>query len=296
MKYVITGGAGHVSKPVAEKLLAAGHAVTVISRQRENIQELIDKGVTAAIGSVEDAPFLSATFEGAHAVYTMVPPNYSAPDWKSWIGQIGANYAEAIRKAGVQYVVNLSSIGAHLPDGAGPVSGLYRAEQALNSVKDLHVRHLRPAYFFNNLLGNTEMVKSMNVIGSNFGGENFTMVLVDTNDIADVAARELLNLNFTGQSVRYIASDERDLNEVARLIGNAVGKPSLPWVIFSNEQAYEGMVQAGVPKEIAGNYAEMGNALRTGIMSEDYWKNKPVLGTVKAEDFAERFAAIYNGN
>ena len=61
MKYVITGAAGNISKPLAEKLLKAGHEVTVISRQEKNIESLISQGAQAAIGSVEDIDFLTNT-------------------------------------------------------------------------------------------------------------------------------------------------------------------------------------------------------------------------------------------
>jgi len=295
MKYVITGGAGHISKPIVERLLAAGHLVTVVGRNPENLKGLADQGATAAAGSVDDVKFLTEAFDGADAVYTMVPPNMAAPDWKTWIGKIGENYAQAIKNAGVKYVVNLSSIGAHLPDGGGPVSGLYRAEQVLNSLKNVHIKHLRPSYFFNNFLSSAGMVKQMSIIGSNFGGDNFKMILTDTNDVGEAATEELLNLNFTGHSIRYIASDERNINEVAKIFGDAIGKPGLPWVVFTNDQAYEGMLQAGLPQEIARNFAEMGNALHTGIMQEDYWKHHPgKLGKVKIENFAKTFAAVYN--
>ena len=295
MKYVITGGAGHISKPIVGRLLAAGHLVTVVGRNPEHLKGLADQGATAAAGSVDDVKFLTEAFDGADAVYTMVPPNMAAPDWKTWIGKIGENYAQAIKNAGVKYVVNLSSIGAHLPDGGGPVSGLYRAEQVLNSLKNVHIKHLRPSYFFNNFLSSAGMVKQMSIIGSNFGGDNFKMILTDTNDVAEAATEELLNLNFTGHSIRYIASDERNINEVAKIFGDAIGKPGLPWVVFTNDQAYEGMLQAGLPQEIARNFAEMGNALHTGIMQEDYWKHHPEkLGKVKIENFAKTFAAVYN--
>ena len=295
MKYVITGGAGHISKPIVERLLAAGHLVTVVGRNPEHLKGLADQGATAAAGSVDDVKFLTEAFDGADAVYTMVPPNMAAPDWKTWIGKIGENYAQAIKNAGVKYVVNLSSIGVHLPDGGGPVSGLYRAEQVLNSLKNVHIKHLRPSYFFNNFLSSAGMVKQMSIIGSNFGGDNFKMILTDTNDVGEAATEELLNLNFTGHSIRYIASDERNINEVAKIFGDAIGKPGLPWVVFTNDQAYEGMLQAGLPQEIARNFAEMGNALHTGIMQEDYWKHHPEkLGKVKIENFAKTFAAVYN--
>jgi uncharacterized protein YbjT (DUF2867 family) len=295
MKYVITGGAGHISKPLAEKLLEAGHQVTVIGRSAENLKPLTDKGATAAIGSVEDIAFLTQAFTGADAVYTMVPPNFAAPDWKGYIGQIGKNYVAAIQASGIRYVVNLSSVGAHMPEGCGPVSGLYRVEQALNQLNEVHVRHLRPAFFYQNFLANVGMVQHMNIIGGNYGDANTNMTMVHTNDIAEVAAEELQHLAFTGHSVRYIVSDERTAGDVASALGAAIGKPELPWVSFTDEQALGGMLQAGLPEEVAKNYVEMGTTIRSGAMMEDYYNNRPeTLAPTKLEDFAREFAAVYH--
>ena len=297
MNYVLTGGAGNISRPLTEKLLSAGHKVTVIGRNAENLKPLTDKGAEAAIGSVEDVAFLTEAFKGADAVYTMVPPTFAAKDWKGWIGQIGKNYADAIKAAGVKYVVNLSSIGAHLPEGVGPVSGLHRAEQHLNELTDVHVKHLRPGYFFSNLFANVGMIKGMNIFGSNISKPEEKIVFSHTNDIAEAAAEELLNLKFTGHSVRYLASDERTPVDVAKSLGGAVGKQDLPYVEFNDDDTLNGMKGAGLPEEVAKNYTEMGHSLRTGKMSEDYQKNRPqTLGKTKLEDFAKEFAAVYNAN
>jgi uncharacterized protein YbjT (DUF2867 family) len=296
MKYVIIGGAGNISKPLTEQLLKAGHQVTVIGRNTENLKVLTAIGATAAIGSVEDIAFLTKTFTGANAVYTMVPPNFGAPDLKAYITQIGKNYIEAIKASGVNYVVNLSSIGAHLPMGAGPVSALYHVEQAFNALKGVNVLHLRPGYFFFNLLGNVGMVKHANIIGANFGGDDSKIVMVNPADIAPVAAEALLSLKFTGHTVKYIASDERTGTEIAKALGAAIGKSDLPWVKFSDDDAYQGMVQAGLPQEIALNYKDMGHVINDGTMFEDYWKNRPTLSKTKLEDFAKVFAAAYNAN
>lgn len=297
MKYVITGGAGHISKPLAEKLLSAGHEVTVVGRNPENLKTLTDKGATAVVGSVEDLAFLTNTFKGAGAVYTMVPPKFDAADWKGWIGQVGKNYADAIKAAGVRYVVNLSSIGAELPDGCGPVSGLYRVEQALNSLQNVNIKHLRPGFFFANFFANVGMVKGMNVIGGNFSKAADKMILVHTNDIAEAAAEELQRLDFTGHTVRYLASDERTPADVAKAFGNAVGKPGLPYVEFSDEDNLAGLLGAGLPPEVARNYNEMGQAMRSGKMGEGYWKNRPQqLGKTKLEDFAGEFSAAFHAS
>ena len=297
MKYVITGAAGNISKPLAEKLLKAGHDVTVISRSAENIKSLTDQGAKAAIGSVQDVEFLKKAFSGADAVYTMVPPRYDAPDMKVHIASVGKNYADALRTANVKYVVNLSSVGAHLPDGVGPVSGLYKVEQALNELTNTNIKHLRPVWFYTNLFANIGMIKHMNILGGNFGGDDFKMLMVFPNDIAEVAFEELSNLNFTGHSVRYIGSDERSTADIAKIIGASINKPELPWVVFSDEQSYQGMRQAGLPENVAKNYTEMGHAMHDGSMFEDYWKHHPEkLGKTKLEDFAKTFAAVYNAN
>ena len=230
MKYVITGSLGHISKPLVKALVAAGNEVVVISSNAARTKEIEQAGATAAIGSVDDIGFLKRSFAGAHAVYTMVPPNFAASDWKGYIGQVGKNYAEAIAANKIPYVVNLSSIGAHLPDGVGPVSGLYRAEQALNGLKDTHVLHLRPAYFYINLLANIGMIKHAGFIGGNYSAADNSFILVHPNDIAAVAAQALLNLNFTGHSVQYIASDETSTDSIASTLGKAIGKPDLKWV------------------------------------------------------------------
>lgn len=297
MKYVITGSLGHISKPVVIALVKAGHDVTVITSNPDRVKDIESLGAKAQTGSVEDTAFLEKAFAGAEAVYTMVPPNYGAKDVKGFIGQVGKNYAEAIRAVKtVKYIVNLSSVGAHLPDGVGPVSGLHRVEQALNAIPGVHIRHLRPAYFYYNLLGMIPMIRHMDLLGSNFGVSDKKFPIVAPSDIAAVASEELLQLGFTGISVRYIAGDDISTDQIASVLGKAIGKPNLQWVQFTDEQALGGMVQGGLPEPMAREYVEMGQAIQSGIMSEDYWKHHPRLEKTKLEDFAKTFAAAYSAN
>lgn len=293
MKYIITGSLGHISKPLAEKLIAAGHEVTVISSKKDKKDAIQALGATAAIGSVEDVTFLTDTFKGADAVYTMVPPTFTPADWKKHISQVGQNYADALRASKVKYVVNLSSIGAHMPEGCGPVSGLYYVEKSLNELTDTHVLHLRPGFFFYNFLTQTGMVKHMGFLGGNYG-EGTRLILSHTDDIADVAAKELLELSFRGKTVRYLSSDEKATSEIAGVLGKAIGKPDLKWVDFTDAQNHDGLVQAGLPAELARNYTEMGRAIRSGEMFSDY-KSKGISphGKVKLADFADEFSAVF---
>lgn len=293
MKIIVTGSLGHISRKLVEKLIAAKHDVTVISSNGERKAEIEALGAKAAIGSVSDLAFVTGTFTGADAVYTMVPPFFGASDWKAHIAGVGAIYAKAIAAAGVKNVVNLSSMGAHMPVGCGPVSGLFYVEQALNGLDNVNVKHLRPGFFFYNFLANVGMVKHMGIIGGNYG-EGAKLVLANPDDIADAAAEELVNLSFAGKSIRYVVSDEKTTDEVASVLGQAIDKPELKWVNFDDDSTFGGMVQNGVPEDIARNYAEMGAAMRSGEMASDYLANQPVnFGKTRFEAFAPVFAAAY---
>ncbi len=294
MNYVITGGAGNISKPLALSLLKSGHTVTVIGRNEANLKVLTDAGAIAAIGSVEDIDFLTRTFTGADAVYVMIPPVHHVKEWKAYIGKIGEHYAIAIKTAGVKKAVLLSSVGAHLADGVGPVSGLHLAEKALSMLNDVDLTILRPAYFYPNLLANIGMIKGMGIIGANFSAGEGKFPIVDPADIAAVAAEALTKPYATGHHIRYIASDEVSTDQIAATLGKAIDKPDLTWVTFTDEQALNGMLQAGLPEEIARNYAEMNHSLHTGTMTEDYFKNRPALGQTRLSDFAQTFAQAYN--
>ena len=285
MHYVVTGSLGHTGKPITEGLIQAGHTVTVLTTKPDNVAAIEALGATAAVGSVEDADFVKQAFVGADAVYLLIPPKWGVSGWRDYQNQIIDNYIDAIQSGKIPNVVLLSSVGADLGEGVGPVDGLYDAEHKLAAVDGLNSKFLRPSYFMYNLFGMIGMVKTMGIMGSNFGAD--TLVLTHTDDIADVALSELLGLNFTGSSVRYIASDERTGAEIAQVLGAAVNKPETPWVVFSDEQNTEGMKQAGLNDEMATSYTTMGKSIRDGKMQADFFKNKPAYGNVKLEDFAK---------
>lgn len=292
MKITLTGSIGNITKPLAEILVAKGHEVKIISSNADRTEEIKLLGAIPLIGSVSDTGFLKTAFSGADAIYTMVPPNFAAPKFRAYIKGIGENYAVAIKESGVKKVVNLSSIGADLPGGTGPIAGLHDVENIFATLNGVDVKHLRAGYFYINFLANIDMVKHANILGSNFGGDS-KLILVHPRNIAAVAA-EVLESNFTGKTIRYVASDDESTPaDVAKELGTAVGKPALPWIEFSDEDAFNGMIGAGLPEEIAKNYVEMGDAIRSNKLFVDYYKNRPVLGNIKLKDFAAEFAAAY---
>ena len=292
--YVITGSLGNISRPVVEGLVAQGKEVSVITSNADRAADIEKLGAKALVGDVNDASFVRDAFRGAEVVYTMIPPLWQTTNWRKDQNRIADNYVAALTENRVPFVVNLSSVGAHLGNGCGPVDGIHDLEQKLNAIPGLHVKHLRPSFFYTNLLAQIAMIKGAGIMGANYGG-NGTLFLVHPRDIAQVALEELLNQNFTGSSVRYIASDERDGKEIAAVFGKAIGR-ELPWVEFTDEQQREGMLGAGLSEEISREYTQMGRALRDGSMQEDMHKHRPTLSPTKLEDFAREFAQAYQAS
>lgn len=290
--YIITGSLGNISRPIVEGLIKAGKQVKVFTSNADKSKEIEKMGAKALVGDVNDAAFVKDAFKGAEVAYTMIPPIWQTSDWRKSQNLIADNYISAIKANRIQYIVNLSSVGAHLGEGCGPVDGLYDMEQKLNSIEGLHVKHLRPSYFYHNFLAQIPMAKGGGILGGNYGNDH-TLFLVHPGDIAKVALEELLTLNFKGHSVRYIAGDERTGKEIAQVFGKAIGK-ELNWVEFTDEQQKQGLAGAGVPDAIAQEYTHMGQALRNGSMQEDMRKNKPAFSSIKLEDFAKEFAMAYN--
>lgn len=293
MKLVVTGSLGNVSKPLTQILVEKGHDVTVVSKDPEKVGQIEAVGAKAAIGSVSDTAFLTSVFKGADAVYTMVPPNWTVSNYRQYIGETGLHYRNAIEASGVRRVVNLSSIGAHLSNGTGPIAGLYDVEQTLNTLNGVAVRHLRAGIFFINFFFDIPLIRSMGIMGANYSNQA-RLVMVHPRDIAAVAARELQH-PFEGKNHRYVVSEELQVAEIIKVIGTAIGKPDLPWVQFSDDDAFKGMMTAGMSEAIARVYVEMGMAIGSGVLFEDFEAHKPhELGSTKLVDFINEFAAIYN--
>lgn len=289
MKITISGSLGNIGKPLTQKLVAAGHEVTVITSSAERVKDIEALGAKAATGSVSDAGFLKKAFEGADAVFAMTPPNMGGAAIVANTTDAGSALAKAIEGAGVKRVVMLSSIGADLPGGNGPIAGLHNIEKLYEQLDNVSVTFLRAGFFYTNLYNDVPMIKGAGIIGANYLAAT-TIPFVHPVDIATAVAEELVK-TVSGKNIRYIVSDVRTPNEVAAILGQAIGKPELPWVEFTDVQSLDGMKQAGLPEEIAELYTEMGTGIRNGTIAADFLNTKASIdGSIKLEEFAKEFA------
>jgi len=297
MKIVVTGSLGNISKPLTKTLVEKGHAVTVISSKSERKKDIEALGAKAAVGTMEDVDFLTATFKGADIVYAMETLGADAffdqnLDIVAAITSIGNNYKQAIEQSGVKRVVHLSSIGAHTDKDNGLLAFHYNVENILKQLPvDVSIKFMRPVGFYINMFAFIPTIKSQNAIISNYGGDE-KEPWVSPLDIAAVIAEEI-EKPFEGRTIRYIASDEISPNEVAKILGEAIGKPDLKWIAIPDEQMLHGLTTEGMSLQAARGFVEMNAGRRKGILYQDYDLHKPTLGKIKLTDFAKEFAAIF---
>lgn len=289
----IMGATGNIGSKLAYRLLDKHQDVKVIGRSADRLQPFVDRGATAVMGDAADSEFLSQAFADSNAAFVMIPPDYAAQDFRKYQNEIGRQIATAIKKSGVKHVVNLSSHGAHLPDKTGPIKGLRDQEQRLNQLDSVHILHLRPTFFMENLLMNIDMIKNMGVNGGHIRGD-LPFAMIATADIAEVAAQHLLERNFSGKTVRELLGP-RDISmeEATRIIGEKIGKPDLQYVHFSREEYMNGLLQAGMSKDMAEQLAELDAGINDRLFASDEPRTQENKTSTDFKQFADFFAQVY---
>lgn len=299
MKIVLTGSIGNIGKPLATELVQKGHSVTIISSNARRVPEIEALGAKALIGSMFDVQFLSEAFKGADIVYLMETMEAAGDmfdknvDFIAKISEIGRNYKEAVEQSGVKKVIHLSSIGAHTDKGIGILLFHHNVEKSLRQLpEDVSIKFIRPVGFYINMFSFIHTIASKGNIISNYGGDQ-KEPWVSPLDIADAITQEI-EKPFEGTTVRYVASDEVSPNEIAKALGEAIGKPDLNWLVISDQQLLENWLNIGFNAQVAHGFVELQASQGTGALYEDYYRHRPTLGKVKLAEFAKEFAKAYH--
>jgi uncharacterized protein YbjT (DUF2867 family) len=291
--YAVTGGTGHTGKPIALGLLAAGHRVRVTTRSAAGAKELADRGAVVLEGRASDASLMARAFEGADAAYLMVPPNMDAGDFTASQVAVAAAMAEGARRTRLPRAVSLSSVGAHLTEGAGVVQGLQKMEAALDAVDGLAVLHLRPTYFLENLLGQVGAVIHTGAMASPVRAD-LPVPMIAARDVAAYALRRLLALDIDGRGVQYLlGAAEYTFPQVATVLGRAIGRPELPYYAVTPEQAKQAMLAAGLGESWVDRMNEFAKAMNEGRVLPANARDARSTTPTTLDDFAPVFRAAY---
>ena len=290
--YVILGASGNTGSIIADSLLSKDKKVRVVGRDAGRLQRFVRQGAEAFTGDVSDAAALTKAFSGARAAYLLLPPITSREDQERESDAI----AQAIRESGLRYAVHLSSYGAHVPEGTGPVTGLHSSEQKLNAIDGLNVLHLRAAYFMENNLSAISMIQEMGIFGHALLPD-LKLPMTTTRDVGDYGAQRLLDLDFSGKETRELLG-ERDLSmaEATAIIARGIGKPDLRYVQFPYDQVQQVLEQMGMTAKKAAVYIEMFKAINAGILAAREPRSRENTTPTSFENFVrDIFAPAYHG-
>lgn len=292
----ITGATGNVGSKVTDILLSQSRKVRVIGRNADKLRGFEKNGAEPTVGDLRDTEFLVQAFSGAEAAFTMIPPNYTAADFRAYQNEVGSSIASAIQRSGIKYIVNLSSQGGDLPDKTGPIKGLHDQEERINKLQDVNILHIRPTYFMENLLMNIPMIKKMNIAGSAIRGDQ-KFAMIASKDIAAFVADRLMQKDFSGKSVRDLLG-QRDLsmNEAISILGSKINKPDLAYIQFSYEEAEKGMISAGLSEDVSKLFIEMSMALNNGLFAVNVPRTGDNTTATSIEQFSDTFAATYSAS
>jgi uncharacterized protein YbjT (DUF2867 family) len=290
--YVILGATGNTGSIVANSLLSKGKKVRVVGRDAGRLQCFVGKGAEAFTGDVSDAVALTKAFRGARAAYLLLPPITSREDQERESDAI----AKAVTESGLRYAVYLSSYGAQVPEGTGPVTGLHSSEQKLNAIDGLNVLHLRAAYFMENNLAAIGMIQATGVFGHPLLPD-VKLPMIATPDVGNYAAQRLLDLDFSGKQTRELLG-ERDLSmkEATAVIARGIGKPDLRYEQLPCDRMQQMLEQMGMPQKKAAVYIEMFKAINTGILVALEPRSRENTTPTSFEKFVrDVFAPAYHG-
>ena len=290
--HVILGATGNTGSIIVDTLLSGRKKVRVVGRDPGRLQRFVRKGAEAFTGDVSDAGALTKAFRGARAAYLMLPPITSREDQERESDAI----AKAVKESGLRYAVNLSSYGAHVPEGTGPVTGLHSSEQKLNAITDLNVLHLRAAYFMENNLTAIDMIHGMGLFGHALL-PHLKLPMIATPDVGAYAAQRLVDLDFSGKQTRELLG-ERDLSmtEATAVIARGIGKPDLRYEQFPYDQVQKVLEQMGMPPRKAAVYIEMFKAINSSVLAAQEPRSRENTTPTSFDKFVQDvFAAAYHG-
>jgi len=293
-KIVVLGATGTVGSKISEILLNEGHQVTLIARHIEKLEKFRSMGATILAGDITDVEILTDAFKNADSAFVLLPDNVKAENTRAYQRQVTGNLIEAIKNSGIQYIVNMSSLGSHMHEGNGIMAGTGEQEVRLNQLTGVNVLHIRSAYFMENFLRTIGLVKNRGINGTAADGDH-AIPMVATQDVAKIAAGHLASLHFKGKGVQAVMGPrDYTYRELTSIIGKAIGQPDLPYVQVPVEQLKQTFLSNGFSEDFVDNLLEMGTAIKTGFMNYQKRDDSTTTATTAEEFVNEVYLTAYN--
>ena len=264
---VITTPTGQIGSQLVKHLLTADETVRVIARDPAKLPADVREKVEVVQGSHGDAAVLAAAFQGADAVFWLVPPDPQAPSVLAAYVDFSRPAVEAFRRAGITHVVGVSSLGRGRPQAV--LAGLITGSLAMDDLiagSGVHYRALACAQFMDNVLRQVATIRDPGVFSSPTPGD-LQAATCATRDIAATAAALLTDRSWTGRGeVPVPGPEDLSFNEMARIMSGVLGKP-VRFEEMPDEALKTGLLARGRSEAMAQGTVDMMIAVKDGIYS-----------------------------
>ncbi|MFF3002561.1 NAD(P)H-binding protein [Kitasatospora sp. NPDC057940] len=265
---VITGPTGNIGRHLLSQLLesapAAGEELRVIVRDPARLPDAARGRVEVVTGSHADAEVLDRAFEGADAVFWLVPPDASLTPYDAYSGFTRAA-TEALVAHGVGHVVGVSALGRGTPlaDRAGLVTASLAMDDLIAGT-GVAYRALANPSFFENLLEEADSIREKGVFTDSVDADR-KAPFVAVADIAAAAAGLLLDRSWTGTgSVPVLGPQDLSPNDLARIMTEQFGRP-VRYERQSFDELYTDLVGYGLNEAFARGMVDMKRAKDDGL-------------------------------
>ncbi|MGY1960841.1 NAD(P)H-binding protein [Nocardia gipuzkoensis] len=265
---VITAPTGNIGRALLSRLLeyapTAGEQLRVIARDPARLPDAARGRVEVITGSHGDAEVLDRAFDGADAVFWLVPPDASQPPEDGWTG-FTRPAAKAFAAHGVGHVVGVSALGRGTPvaDRAGLVTASLAMDDLITGT-GVAYRALTNPSFFENLLEEADSIRDKGVFTDVVDADR-KAPLVAVADIAAVAVSLLLDRSWAGTgSVPILGPQDLSPNDLAHIMTEQLGRP-VRYERQSFDELYTGLVGYGLNEEFVQGVVDMKRAKDQGL-------------------------------
>lgn len=257
MKIVVTTPTGQIGNKLANILLDRKSDVALIARRADKVKDLESRGAKVIAGEHSDAAVVEQAVRGADALFWLTPAEMTSHDPLGAARRMAEAGASVIRKHPDLHVVQLSSAGAFLPSGTGPIVGHHDTEEKFRAAGK-NIVSLRPNAFMENVFFSLPTIIGQDSIYSSTPG-SVKAPFIATQDIAEVAAEFLLKPIDGHHVVDIVGPQEISFDEWARIAGQAIGK-QIRVVTVPGDKLKAAMSQSGMSPEMAALLVEMEEA------------------------------------
>ena len=276
--FVIAGATGRVGSATAHTLIDAGAEVRVLVRREADAAPWRQAGAETATVDLTDRAGLTAALTGAAGFFALLPFDLGAADVDAHAELLSDAIAGAVAEAGVPHVVMLSSGGADLAAGTGPITGLHRLERALGETGTT-LTALRSGHFQEKVSDVIDLARETGTYPVFAPTAEVPVPMVATRDLGAVAARALLAPPPSSEAVDIIGPSRTE-SDVAEVLGRALGR-ALTVEIVPEPAWAPALTAAGFAPHVADSLAELYRADAAGLLAPRGDRSITVTTTVE---------------